>query len=497
MNILTKPRLSIKSISKNFGNNSVLKEVSFDLFPGEITSFIGANGAGKTTLVKILAGIHKFEEGKIEIDGLNYSPINPTDAMRKGIAIVHQIISDGVIEDMTVYENLVIDRLCIGDSDIYFNRNKAKKSAKKIADALDLDLPLNSLTRDLSQAEKQLVAIARSMAHNPKILILDEPSSSLSSKETERLFVLVEKLKKNNVSILYISHKMADIKRLSDKVIALRDGKITGTFTKPINYNNAIASMLGKELANIDFLQKQKGDKIIEFKDFQLSYSSKKFDLSIYKGQITALTGLIGTGKSEFMECIFGLRNQFRGIIKLNNKNFNPKSPKDAIRNKIFLASEDRTKNSLFSNFNLFKNIDFPFLNLFSNFSFLKKNDEIKNASDLISLLKIKCEDPRQDIGDLSGGNQQKIVLARWLTDESQLLILDEPFQGVDISSRQEIGEILRKNSTNKASIIVCSDLDEVTEVADRILVFSKWTLVGDFERNEFNKQSVIDLMSA
>ena len=197
------------------------------------------------------------------------------------------------------------------------------------------------------------------------------------------------------------------------------------------------------------------------------------------------------------MQVIFGLRNQFGGIIELNEKKFNPKSPKEAIKNKIFLASEDRTKNSLFSNFNLFKNIDFPFLNLFSNLSFLKKNDEIKNASDLISLLKIKCEDPRQDIGDLSGGNQQKIVLARWLTNESQLLILDEPFQGVDISSRQEIGEILRKNSTNKASIIVCSDLDEVTEVADRILVFSKWTLVGDFERNEFNKQSVIDLMSA
>ena len=497
MNIQKKTRLSIKSISKSFGSNSVLKKVSFNLFPGEITSFIGANGAGKTTLVKILAGIHKFEEGKIEIDGVNYSPINPTDAMRKGIAIVHQIISEGVIEDMTVYENLVIDRLCIGDSDIYFNRKKAKKIAKKIAESLDLDLPLSSLTRDLSQAEKQLVAIARSMAHNPKILILDEPSSSLSSKETERLFTLVEKLKKNNVSILYISHKMADIKRLSDKVIALRDGIITGSFTKPINFNDAIASMLGKELANIDFLQKQKGDKIIQFNDFQLSNSSKKFDLSINKGQVTAITGLIGTGKSEFMECVFGLRNQFSGTMKLNGVNFNPKSPKEAIINKIFLASEDRTKNSLFNNFNLFKNINFPFLDLFSNFSFLKKNDEIKNANHLISLLKVKCEGPHQDIGDLSGGNQQKIVLARWLTDDSQLLILDEPFQGVDISSRQEIGEILRKNSTNKASIIVCSDLDEVTEVADRILVFSKWTLVGDFERNEFNKQSVIDLMSA
>ena len=161
------------------------------------------------------------------------------------------------------------------------------------------------------------------------------------------------------------------------------------------------------------------------------------------------------------------------------------------------MASEDRTKNSLFSNFNLFKNIDFPFLQLFSNFGFIKKNKEIKNANNLISLLKIKCESPNQDIGDLSGGNQQKVVLARWLTDESQLLILDEPFQGVDISSRQEIGEILRKNTLNKASLIVCSDLDEVTEVADRILVFSKWTLVGDFERNQFNKQSVIDLMSA
>lgn len=255
--------------------------------------------------------------------------------------------------------------------------------------------------------------------------------------------------------------------------------------------------MLGKELTNIDFLYKPRGNKIIQFKDFQLSNSSKKFNLSIYKDQVTAITGLIGTGKSEFMECIFGLRSQFGGVIELNEKKFNPKSPKQAIKNKIFLASEDRTKNSLFSNFNLFKNIDFPFLNLFSKFSFLKKKNEIKNASNLISLLKVKCEDPRQNIGDLSGGNQQKIVLARWLTDESQLLILDEPFQGVDISSRQEIGEILRKNSTNKGSIIVCSDLDEVTEVADRILVFSKWTLVGDFERNEFNKQSVIDLMSA
>ncbi len=497
MNDLIKPRLSIKSISKNFGNNSVLRKVSFDLLPGEITSFIGANGAGKTTLVKILAGIHKFEEGTIEIDGLDYSPINPTDAMKKGIAIVHQIISEGVIEDMTVYENLVIDRLCIGDSDIFFNRKKAKREAKIIADALDLNLPLNSLTRNLSQAEKQLVAIARSMAHNPKILILDEPSSSLSSKETERLFTLVEKLKQNNVSILYISHKMADIKRLSDKVVSLRDGKITGVFKKPINFNDAVASMLGKELANIDFLQKQRSDKIIEFKNFQLSNTSKKFDLSIFKGQVTALTGLIGTGKSEFIECIFGLRNQFGGKIELNGFNFNPHSPQDAIKNKIYLASEDRTKNSLFSNFNLFKNIDFPFLHLFSNFSFLNKNEEINNANNLISLLKVKCEDSRQDIGDLSGGNQQKIVLARWLTDESQLLILDEPFQGVDISSRQEIGEILRNNSANKASLIVCSDLDEVTEVADRILVFSKWSLVGDFERNEFNKESVIDLMSS
>jgi simple sugar transport system ATP-binding protein len=491
------PRLSIKNISKNFGNNSVLKNVSFDLLPGEITSFIGANGAGKTTLVKILAGIHKFSEGKIEIDGVNYLPTNPTDAMKKGIAIVHQIISEGVIEDMTVYENLVIDRLCIGESDIYFNRSKAKKSAKKIADALDLDLPLNSMTRDLSQAEKQLVAIARSMAHEPKILILDEPSSSLSSKETERLFSLIEKLKNQNVSILYISHKMADIKRLSDKVVALRDGVITGVFKKPINFNEAIASMLGKELANINFLQNQKGEEVIRFNNFQLSETSKEFNLSINKGQVTAITGLVGTGKSEFIECIFGIRKQFKGKMFLNADPYIPKSPKDAIRKKIFLASEDRTKNSLFANFNLFKNIDFPFLHLFSNFSFLKKNDEIKNANKLISLLKVKCENSHQDIGDLSGGNQQKVVLARWLTDESQLLILDEPFQGVDISSRQEIGEILRKNTLNKASLIVCSDLDEVTEVADRILVFSKWALVGDFERNQFNKQSVIDLMSA
>jgi simple sugar transport system ATP-binding protein len=497
MNNNKKPRLSIKTISKNFGSNSVLKKISFDLMPGEVTSFIGANGAGKTTLVKILAGIHKFKEGTIEIDGIDYSPTNPTDAIKKGIAIVHQIISEGVIEDMTVYENLVIDRLCIGDSDVYFNRSKAKKSALEIAKSLNLDLPLNSLTRDLSQAEKQLVAIARSMAHRPKILILDEPSSSLSSKETERLFSLIEKLKNDNVSILYISHKMADIKRLSDKIIALRDGKITGVFKKPINFNDAISSMLGRDLANINFLQKPKGKKIIHFDNFQLSEFSKTFNLSIFQGQVTAIVGLIGTGKSEFIECIFGVRKQFNGEMHLNESPYNPRSPKDAIEKKIYMASEDITKNSLFSNFNLFKNIDFPFLQLFSNFGFIKKNKEIKNANNLISLLKIKCESSNQDIGDLSGGNQQKVVLARWLTDESQLLILDEPFQGVDISSRQEIGEILRKNTLNKASLIVCSDLDEVTEVADRILVFSKWTLVGDFERNQFNKQSVIDLMSA
>ena len=493
---MPEPRLLLDGIEKRFGRNIVLRDVTLSVGSGEVVALMGANGAGKTTLVKIVGGVYRADGGSITLEGRRFAPGSPTEALRHGVIIVHQLINDGVVPDLTVAENLVIDRFCTGDAPWYFSRRAAREQARAVADRLGLELDLKRPIRDLTLAERQLVAVARALAHHPKILILDEPTSSLSGAEADRLFAVIDRLRDEGVGILYISHKLADIRRLADRVVALRDGRITGSFERPFDVSAAVTAMLGHAVSGSTHTAARAGDTVLRFRDLVLMPGARPFTNAVRAGQITALVGLIGSGKTELAECLFGLRRPAGGRIEYRGAPYKVGGPGAAIERGVFMASEDRATTSLVPDFNIFKTMDLPFLDRFSRSGVINVGDERAAARRQIEGLSIRCQSEREAVTALSGGNQQKVVLGRWLSQPSLLLILDEPFQGVDIGSRQDIGQSLRATATKRATMILTADLDEAMEVADRILVMANGSVVGEHGIDGIDRAAVVAQMA-
>ncbi len=482
---MTRQAITIRGLSKAFGRNSVLRGVDLDIPAGQVTVLMGANGAGKSTLVKVLCGVHGADAGEVRLDGVPFAPTSPAAALRAGVVTVHQNINDGVVPDLDVASNLLLDSLADGGG-LFLNRRRMRDEARKIAAAVGLEIDVTRPVAGLPLADRQLVAIARAMARKPKLLILDEPTSSLSLTEAQRLFALIDRLREDGVAILYISHRMSDIRRLADRIVSMRDGLISGIFeTSPPDFSGAVRAMLGHEITEVDIAIPARGKTVVEMKGLRLKPDARPFDLTLCENEVVAITGLVGSGKSALASVLFGLAHPAAGTVTLDGATHRPANPAQAVGAGVFLAAKDRLINAVIPGFDIQQNLTLPFTAHHAGpLGLMRRAAERAAAMNSIAAMGVVCQGPRDGILTLSGGNQQKVVVGRWLAEASRLLILDEPFQGVDIQARHDIGQRIRDSAHARATLVLCAEIDEALEVADRILVMSEHTIVGD-HRNE------------
>lgn len=485
--------IKIHGLTKAFGTNKVLRGVNLDLNKGEVTVLMGANGAGKSTLVKVICGVHPADAGSIEMFGEQLRPTSPSEAIAAGIVTVHQNINDGVIPDLDVASNLMLDTLAEPGSGFFLKRKSIRAKARELAASMGLDVDVTQLVSELTLADRQLVAIARAMAHEPKLMILDEPTSSLSAVEATRLFTLLDRLRDAGVAILYISHRTSDIHRIADRIVCMRDGEIVGCFEeKPLDYEAAVNAMLGHKMSDATLEIKEAGAPVLIIENLKLRADTPEISMTIHSDEVVAITGLVGSGKSELAAILYGLKKPASGKITLLGAPYTPKSPRHAINAGVFMCAKDRGTNGVLQDHNITQNITAPFLARFSSLSFVNRRAEARSARKTIANLNIVCQSENDDIGTLSGGNQQKVVIGRWLSQPSNLLILDEPFQGVDIKARRDIGDKIRQTAKGRATIVMASEMDEVMEIADRIIVFADHRIVGIHRNQDLDIKQVV-----
>lgn len=483
----------IEGVRKSFGPVPVLRGVDLDLRAGAVTVLMGANGAGKSTLVRILSGVYDRDAGDITLGGKSFAPATPADAIRAGVVTVHQNINDGVVADLDVATNLTLDRLNGPGARFFFNPRRVRREAADVAARMGLSIDLGAHINDLSLADRQMVSIARAMAHEPQVLILDEPTSSLSSAEADRLFAVVDRLRAHGVAILYISHRMSDIRRLADSIVSLRDGRITGRFEGPeLDYEGAVNAMLGQKISAGAVTVKEANAPVFTVKGLKLSEQARPIDFSLGDGEIVAVTGLVGVGKTALAETLFGARQPVAGSMALDGKAYRPKTTGQAIARGVFLVAKDRAESGIVPDFNIYENISLPFLRRISRGGVSNRRAERARARRQIAELGVVCRTERDEMNTLSGGNQQKVMVGRWLSEPSRLLILDEPFQGVDIAARRDIGAKLRASANGRSTIVFLTELDEAFEIADRILVMSEQTMVGEHRNADIDVERLL-----
>jgi simple sugar transport system ATP-binding protein len=489
----------VADVGKSFAATRALDGVSLEFYPGEILGLVGANGAGKSTLIKIICGYHTDYEGQIFLGDEVVEFTSPQDAYQRGIATVHQIINQGVVQSMSVCENLTLGELLSARRGPFYDQDKLRERAQEIQAMLDLDLDLDLPVRELGQSDRQMISIARALSTNPKLLILDEPTSSLSEKEAERLFETLDKLRSRGVSIVYVSHRLHEVKRIADRVAVIRDGKNAAILEVPFEVKQIVTAMVG-EMPEHEVVGRKAAEGSrrvqLELRDLVVDPGKPPLNLRLYEGEVVGLTGLIGAGKSELAEVLFGVRPPVSGEILLRGEPFKPTGVYDAIRKGIFLVPEDRANNAVIPAFTVRQNITAPFLRDYDTFGIMRVWQERSESRSMIDAMGIKAESEEAPMDSLSGGNQQKVVVARWLLKNFSLVLLDEPFQGVDIKSRHDIGQYLRDNIGDRTGVVIATDLDEVIEVADRILVMNNGAIVGEQFYETMNREQLLHLIS-
>lgn len=495
-----KPLIKAVGISKKFGATQALNDVSFEFYDSQICSIVGANGAGKSTFIKILCGFYADYEGEIYINDTLVKFESPRDAYEAGIQVVHQSIEQGIVQNMSVAENLALEQIVSPEASFIYDTKIIEAKAIEIAKKMGIEyLDMKANIKDIKQSEKQMITIARALATQPKLLILDEPTSSISDKEADVLFETLYKLRDEGVSILYISHYLHEIKKISDRVGIIRDGKHGGMLNQPLEISTIVHAMVGDIETSIPSqYNDDRSDKkvILELKELLVEGSQTPINLKLYAGEIAGLIGLIGAGKTELAETLFGIRKPISGEIILNGKSIHLKNIHEAIKHGIHMVPENRTVNAIVPEASIKDNISLPFLDFFSKKGVIKQQDEIHGAQKMIKSMGIKCENYFSGIGSLSGGNQQKVVVARWLLMEHNIVILDEPFQGVDIKSRKDINAYLRHSTKDNCVLMISSDIDELLDACDKIIVLNKGKIVGEEKTSKSDRDKLLSLIT-
>lgn len=492
--------LELKNIYKSFPGVKVLEDVTLQVRPGEVHALMGENGAGKSTLMKILMGIYKADQGSIFLEGKETVIHGPKDAMSKGISMIHQELN--TVLDMEVAENVFVGRELLKKGfeklkivDIARMREETGKYFRE----MNIDIDPRAKMRTLSVAEMQLVEIVKAISLNSRIIVMDEPTSAITEKEATVLFAQIERLKKQGVAIIYISHKMDEIFRISDTITVLRDGQWIGTKpAKELDNDMLIKMMVGRELTDIYPKDPVEiGDVILEVKNLSRGKKVRDASFSLRKGEVLGIAGLVGAGRSELVETIFGLYPKTGGQIFFHGKEVHIKSAADAIKNKMALITEDRKQTGLNLIVSVKENIASVSIGKLSNHGIVndKKINEVSEK--YIKELKIKTPDGNAIVGNLSGGNQQKVVLAKWLLDEPDIIIFDEPTRGIDIGAKRDIYLLINNLAKEgKAVIVISSEMAEVMGICDRILVMAEGRINGEVRREEFSQEVIMGYAS-
>ena len=494
--------VEVRNISMAFGTNQVLSGVDLTIDKGQTTALLGANGAGKSTLIKILSGVYSSFTGEILIDGKAVTIDSPTTAKAAGIETVHQRIDEGVIPGLTVAENLLFERIVSGDISRTVSLKTIVNEAEKIASALDLKWSKSKLRNDVYElgiAEQQMLILARALSRSPKLLILDEPTSALSNAESQNLFKFIKNLESQGIAILYVSHKLSEIEQLAKKLVVIRDGKMRNEQNSPFSWDLALKEMLGQqELGqrnNFEYVQSN--EVALKLDGVKLFKESSAFDLGINRKQVTGIIGLLGAGKTELAKVIYGADKLISGTMTFNGKNYKPSHPSDAVSNDIYLVPEDRAAESMIPNWTISHTATLPFMGEFSVKGMIKKVSESLRGKQLVDDLKVVTTSHEAVVDSLSGGNQQKVVVGRWLQSKPKMMILDEPFRGVDIGARRDISKRVRDlAATDVAVLVLASDVDEILDVADRIIVLVEGKVVMDVNAGETSKEKIVNKMS-
>ena len=494
--------LELREIKKSFGRNEVLKGVSMALEGGKVTALLGANGAGKSTLIKILAGVYDRDDGQILVDGRAVEIANPLEAAQNGIHTVHQRIDESIVPGLSVAENLLFDELVQGAIPPVGSLRRLLPRARAIAATLELDWPDSKLLSDafeLGIADAQLLVLARGLAKSPKVLILDEPTSTLSQAEADNLFGVIERLRDSGVAVLYVSHHLSEIRSLADELVVLRDGLIKDRQSAPLDLERAVRSMLSEEVAiEAEHLEELHGERVaVELSGVQLLKRSEPINVSFNYGEVTGIVGLLGAGKSELARGIYGVEPFRRGTISLDGKRFQPHQAADAVRQGIYLVPEDRASEAMLPGWSLARTICLPFMGRVSRAGVIDKRAERSRAKRVIDDFKVMTTGLDQSMDALSGGNQQKVVVGRWMTGEPKVILLDEPFRGVDIGARHDISRKTRDAAAHGACVVVLSsDIEEIREVADRILVMVEGQIALDRRASQTDADAIMASMS-
>jgi inositol transport system ATP-binding protein len=465
--------LKVRGLSKSFLGVNALDDIHFDLNKGEIHAIMGENGAGKSTFMKILIGLLKADSGSVSLNSEQIENMDVYSIMQKGISMIHQEIL--MIPELSVAQNIFLGREI--KRAFFLNENAINQKAEELLLSMGLDIKVKTKAKYLSIAELQLIEIAKAVSNNASVIIMDEPSSALSEKEVEMLFKIIKDLKSKGVAIIYISHKIEEIYQISDRITVLRDGKFIATKnTADLDKNSLIALMVGREIEELFSLNSMAQDEIVlKVKNLYKKGKFSDINFEVHAGEVLGIAGLMGAGRTEIARAIFGLDSFDSGEILLKGKPVQIKSPKDAIRKGIGYVSEDRKALGFIPELSVNQNISLSSILNFSKRWLIDEKKEHKSVDKIAQELKIKASGLNQKVMNLSGGNQQKVVIARVLMSSPFLIILDEPTRGIDIGAKQEIYKLIRQLTKNGLAVImISSELPEILGMSNRILVLAK-----------------------
>lgn len=482
--------LELKNIKKFFGPTKALNGVSFDLKRGEIHCLVGENGAGKSTLIKTLAGLHKPDSGEIYIEGKVVHIDSPNESEALGISVVHQELN--LCEDLTVAENIYLGNE--SRKGLFLDKKAQLKRAESLLKEIDSSIDPSAVVRALSTGKRQITEIARAVSGDTKIIIFDEPTSSLSEAESENLFSIVEDLRKKGIGIIYISHRMEEIFRLADRVTVLRDGESVGMLCgNEIEKERIVSMMVGRSLANYYIRNNQPGTEVLFEAEHVSGGLIRDVSFCVRRGEILGFSGLVGAGRTELMRLIFGVDAKTSGIFRMEGREIVINSPRDAIRQGITYVPEDRKQEGLFLEKSISFNTSICSLNEIIRHLSVNRKAEKELVDKNGARMRLKMASPEQEVRALSGGNQQKVLIGRWLTVSNKIIILDEPTRGIDVGAKADIYKILDELAGQGFGIVlVSSELQEIVGMCDRVYVMHDNRITGCLEKQEIDQVSVM-----
>jgi ABC-type sugar transport system ATPase subunit len=486
------PYLEMKGITKQFPGVLALDDIDFSVDLGKVIALVGENGAGKSTLMKILSGILDKNKGEIFIQGKKVNIDGPLSAKKLGISVIYQEIMD--IPNMNIAENIFVGREI--KSGLLADKKEMHRQAKELISRVELDVDTNTRVADLSIAQRQMLEVAKALSMNAKIIIMDEPTSSLTNTESEVLFEIINKLREDNVAIIYISHRMNEITRLADEVAVLRDGLMVGKLSKEeIDEQRIISMMVGREINDIFAKEEAEiTDIALEVKNLNTDFL-KDINFNVRKGEILGFAGLVGAGRSEVMRAIFGIDNKDSGEIYINGKKVEIRSTVDALKHGMGLVPENRKEEGLVLGMSVRGNVSLAELKKISKYDFINKKKEEELAEKYINELKVRTPSQEQLVQNLSGGNQQKVVISKWMATNPDILILDEPTRGVDVGAKKEIHMLMSQLAKKGVAVImISSELPEILGMSDRIIVMHEGRIKGELNRENASQESIMKL---